>query len=462
MRARDLRHLEVESAVGDLLNRLLVVDDSVDTRDLLMRNLSGRGYGVLAAAGVEEAIGILESEPVDLVITDLKMPGASGMELVRFVKEKLRNVKVIMITGYPSIDGAAEALKLGAEGFLAKPFTREELFATVDQAMGASDRGEPDQDDAEDRGANPLGLTAASQAMRKLLQAASHAAAAATPLLITGEVDTGKELVARTVHYASHRAASPFLVVRCGAIPGDLLEEELFGGDSDDSASAAGSRPGIFGLAGNGTVFFREIAEAPPGTQARLRQILAPARHERAAFGVPGAVRPRVMASTTMDLAELCVRGRFRDDLYRRLGANAMHVPPLRERMDDLPSLLHSFTGQLQTNHGAPPLTFTDRAMETMNRYTWPGNLGELRRLVRLLVAAHEPGIVDLDRLPVAIRLCAHGSPGVNRSLAEIEADHIRAVLESTDQNKSRAAEILGINRKTLRQKLRPPGAPGQ
>ncbi len=448
--------------MGDELRRLLVVDDSADTRDLLTRNLAGRGYEVLTAAGVGEAIRILGSERVDLVITDLKMPGASGMELVRFVKEKLGDVKVVMVTGYPSIDGAAEALTLGAEGFLAKPFTREELFATVDQAMGVSGAYGPDKRDATDRGANPLSLTAVSSAMQEVLEAASRAAASVTPLLVTGEEDTGRELVARTVHYLSPSAASPFLVVRCGAIPGQRLENELFGGDPDDSASAAGPRPGLFDIAGDGTVFFREIAEAPPGIQARLRQILAPARHERAAFGVPGAVRPRVMASTTMDLAELCVRGRFRDDLYRRLGANAMHVPPLRERMDDLPSLLHSFTGQLQTNHGAPPLIFTDRAMETMNRYTWPGNIREVKRLVRMLSAAREPGAVDLDRLPAAIRLCAHGGADANRSLAEVEAEHIRAVLESAGRNKTRAAEILGINRKTLRQKLRPLEKPGQ
>jgi len=448
--------------VGDLPHRLLVVDDSADTRDLLVRHLSARGYEVLAVASVGDAIGILESEPVDLVITDLKMPGASGMELVRLVKEKLRNVKVVIITGYPSIEGAAEALKLGAEGFLVKPFTREELFAAVEQAIPQSLEGGPDRDAAKDRDANPLGLTTVSRAMQEVLEATSRAAAAATPLLVTGEEDTGKELVARTVHYASRRATSPFLVVRCGAVPEKLLEKELFGGDSEGSESAAGSRPGLFDLAGDGTVFFQEISEAPQRIQARLRHLLAATRRGRGASGVSGVVRSRVMASTARDLAELCVRGRFDDDLYRQLSANAIHVPPLRKRMDDLPSLLHGFAMRLRIDDGARPLTFTARAMETMSRYTWPGNLAEVQRLVRLLIAAPKPGAVDLDRLPTAIRLCAQGDPDVHRSLAEVEADHIRAVLESTGHNKSRAAEILGINRKTLRHKLRPPGPPGK
>ncbi len=437
-----------------------MVDDSADTRDLLTRNLAGRGYEVLTAAGVGEAIGILGSERVDLVVTDLKMPGASGMDLVRFVKEKLGDVKVVMVTGYPSIEGAAEVLKLGAEGFLAKPFTREELFATIEQAMGGSGAYGRGRSYATARGENPLSLTAASPAMQEVMTAASRAAAAETPLLVTGEEGTGRELVARTVHYQGPGAAWPFLLVRCGAVPEGRLEEELFGGGQDDPASAAGPRPGMFDLAGSGTVFFREIAEAPSWIQARLRQILSARRQERAGSGVSAASGPRVMASTVMDLAELCARGRFDEGLYRRLRQNSIHVPPLRERKEDLPYLLQHFAAQLRRDEATSPLVFTDRAMEAMHRYSWPGNTGEVRRLVRMLNASREPGAVDLDRLPAPIRLCAHEGTGANRSLAEVEAEHIRAVLEIAGHNKTRAAEILGINRKTLRQKLRPPEKP--
>jgi DNA-binding NtrC family response regulator len=439
---------------GSTKNRLLVVDDSHDTRELLQRNLSSQGYEVVTAGDVKTALRILESAQVDLVITDLKMPGASGLQLVQHVKEHVKGTAVIMITGYPSVEGAVAAVKSGAEEYLTKPFTQQELFAVVGRVMAT--RGLPKAGRVQHTRqiANPLGIVGESKAMREVLDAVSRAAATANPVLITGERGTGTPLLARAIHYTSPRAAAPFVVVHCGGVPEEILERQLFGEAAETSAAGTESRAGFLLLAGDGTLFLHDISELPYGIQARLVRAL-----EENAFRAVGSTRAhtiafRLIAASHRDLRPLVGRGLFRDDLFLRLSATTIAVPAVRERGNDALLLAEHFLRRFASELGRPVPSFSPRAVEAVTRYSWPGNVAELQNCIQQLVSTTSTGIIDVSALPEPMRYWLRATPGVNRSLAEVEADYIRNVLASVGGNKTRAAEILGINRKTLREKL--------
>ena len=431
--------------------RLLVVDDSLDTRDLLRRQLAEQGYEVLSAPDVAQALGVLGIEPVDLVITDLKMPGASGLELVRHVRECLRQTQVIVVTGYPSIEGAVEAVKRGAEEYLSKPFTREELFAAVGRAMAKARHASPG---AQPAGwpPNPLGLVADSEAMQRALDEAAKVAAVRTAVLITGESGTGKELLARVIHQASPRGLAPFVVVDCG-LPEELLERQLFGALPDTSRETAVLEARLLDVVRGGTLFLRDVSELPVGTQAALLRVLESL--EQAGRPQPTAVDLRVIAASDRDLRALVAHGAFLEDLLVRLGANTIAVPPLRERGDDVVFLAQRFLSTFARDRGKPVPRLSDAAVGILKSYPWPGNIGELRNRIQQLVLTTTAPVVGPSELPDSVRYGASGTTDLTRSLADLEAIHIRAVLASVAGNKTKAAEILGVNRKTLRKKLR-------
>ncbi|MCK6457659.1 MAG: sigma-54 dependent transcriptional regulator [Phycisphaerae bacterium] len=435
--------------------KVLVVDDSPATVEVMRRYLTSAGFVVHTAASVDDAIGVLDQTPVDLVITDLKMPRASGLDLVHHVNENYHDTQILMVTGYPSIETAVEAVKGGAEDYLAKPFTEEELLAAVGRALeGLRIRraGQPSEGELDK---SPSGIIGESEAMRAVFRLIRKAAASTATVLISGESGTGKELVARDIHYLGPRAAEPFVPVNCGGIPETLLESELFGHVKGAFTGALETRAGFFQTAEGGTIFLDEISETTPAMQVKLLRAL----NDREVCMV-GATRTqrvdvRIAAATNKDLAGLVRTGQFREDLYFRLNVIPIRLPPLRERGDDILLLIRRFAAHYAAQSGRATPEFSARALASLRGYPWPGNVRELQNVVQRLVVMNEGDTIEVADLPDLMRFSALRSSGLDRTLADVEAEHIRRVLESVGGNKTRAAGILGIDRKTLREKLK-------
>jgi DNA-binding NtrC family response regulator len=435
--------------------RILVVDDAPDAVEVLERNLRARGYRVYAAPGVAEAVRLLGETPVELVITDLKMPKVGGRELVRHVRENYPDTEVMMITGYPSIESAVDAVKLGAEAYLPKPFTDAELSAAVERALEKLRVRRAARPQALRAPAAPAGLIGESAAMRKVHAAIAKAAPSSATVLITGESGTGKELVARAIHYGSPRAAAPFVPVNCAAIPETLIESELFGYVKGAFTGAAETRAGFFQTADGGTIFLDEVSATGPSMQARLLRVLQERTVSMLGSARPRPVDVRVVAATNKQLQALVDKEAFREDLYFRLNVLAIDLPPLRERGDDVLLLIRHFCGVFAAETGRPAPVFTDAVLDVLRRYRWPGNVRELENVVQRLLVMAESDRIDVPDLPSLMRFSAAAGAGLDRTLSEVEAEHIRHVLASAGGNRTRAAEILGIDRKTLREKLK-------
>ena len=435
---------------------ILVVDDVPNTVEVLQRNLTAEGYTVFTAPGVPEAIQITESTPIDLVITDLKMPKVSGIDLVRHVRENLKDTEVIMITGYPSIEGAVEAVKTGAEEYLPKPFTDEELLAAVQRALDKLRVRRVGRAAALDRPQRPYGIVGDSAPMREVFKAISKAASASATVLITGESGTGKELVARAIHYSSRRSSAAFVPVNCGGIPEGLLESELFGYVKGAFTGAEESRAGFFQTADGGTIFLDEVSETSLGMQVKLLRVLQDNEVYMVGANRGRKVDVRVLASTNKSLLDLVRTGRFRQDLYFRLNVITIELPPLRQRGDDVLLLAHHFARKYAKESDKPAPRFSEEALHLLkDGYHWPGNVRELENAIHRLVVMTEGDRIEVPDLPAPLRFSAVRAPDLTRPLADVEAEYIRNVLASVAGNKTKAAEILRIDRKTLREKLK-------
>jgi DNA-binding NtrC family response regulator len=435
--------------------RILVVDDAPETLEVLQRNLASKGYQVFTALGVDEAIRFLETESIDLVITDYKMPRASGMDLVRHVRENLEDAEVMMITGYASIGGAVEAVKYGAEDYLAKPFTDEELFNAVGHALDKLHTRRAGHTRSVKKVSESYGILGDSKVMLKVLDAITKAAATPATVLITGESGTGKELVARAIHYSSPRASAPFVPVNCGGIPEGLLESELFGHVKGAFTGATETRAGFFQTADGGTIFLDEISETSLSMQVKLLRVLQDKEVCMVGDTRTRKVDVRIVAATNKDLRDRIKKELFREDLFFRLSVLTIIVPPLCERGNDILIMAHHFASKFTSELGKSPLRFSDNALNALKNYDWPGNVRELENAVQRLVVMTDSDVIDAPDLPSLMRFSAPRRTGIRRTLAEIEREHIRNVLTSVNGNKTRAAEILGIDRKTLREKLK-------
>ena len=433
---------------------ILVVDDAPTAVDILRRNLESKAYRVLAASNVVDAISILETSPIDLVITDYKMPKVSGLDLIRHIRENFCGTEVIMVTGYASVKGAVEAVKMGAEEYLPKPFTDEELFSAVERAMKKQDLRRGAQGRRHQLDPNAYGIIGESKAIRKVFADIGKAAASSATVLVLGESGTGKELVTRAIHYHSRRASSPFVPVNCGAIPEKLLESELFGYVKGAFTGATESRAGFFQTADKGTIFLDEVSETSPAMQVKLLRVLQDKQVCMVGARRPQEIDVRVVASSNKDLQTMVKNGAFREDLYFRLNVINIKVPPLRERRDDIPLLISHFAGKFADELGKPVPSFSDEVLGVFMSYSWPGNIRELENLIQRLVIMVDSKTVEVPDLPSIMRFSAGSDAGPLRSLAEEETAYIRRVLASVKGNKSRAAQILGIDRKTLRDKL--------
>lgn len=434
---------------------VLIVDDSPDTLELIKRNLTSQGYRVYTSSGVSEAIKILDSESVDLVITDLKMPGISGLDLVKHVRENFKSTEVMMITGYASVNGAVEAVKSGADEYLAKPFTDEELFSAVKRSLDKLHIRKSTSSGTEPAEYTAYGLLGKSDAMNEVFRAIPKISGSNANVLITGESGTGKELVARAIHYNSARASAPFVPVNCGGIPEGLLESELFGYVKGAFTGATESRAGFFQTADGGTIFLDEIGEMSLSMQVKLLRVLQDKEVCMVGASKTRRVDVRVLAATNKDLFELVRKGVFREDLFFRLHVITISIPPLRDRRDDILFLARHFAGKYAGEMGKETPRFSEKALEVIRNYNWPGNVRELENVIQRLIVLNEGESIEAPDLPSLMRFSALGDAGLTRTLQEVEAEYIRNVLESVNGNKTRAAQILGIDRKTLREKLK-------
>ncbi|MCJ2163281.1 MULTISPECIES: sigma-54 dependent transcriptional regulator [unclassified Pseudodesulfovibrio] len=433
--------------------RILAVDDSKSTLEVLKRNLQPAGYEVFTCNRVDEALALLEDLTIDLVITDYRMPVSSGLDLIKHVRANLPDVEIMMITGYPSIPGAVEAIKDGAGEYLAKPFTTEELLSSVNRIVERLQRRRVLA--SADTPPHNFGIIGTSPEMEHVFQRISKASATDANVLISGESGTGKELVARAVHYNSDRRTASFVPVNCTAIPDSLVESELFGHVKGAFTGAKESRAGFFEAANGGSIFLDEIGDTSPSMQAKLLRVIQSKEFCKVGSSIVKTVDVRILAATHKDLRRMVDEGTFREDLYYRINVVDIKVPPLYERGDDMFVLINHFLAQFsKVMHRTPP-SLTDEALQALRRHDWPGNVRELENLIQRLVVIVDHDPIEITDLPETMRFSLPREGSVNRTLDEVEFEHIKNVLVMTGDNKSRAAEVLGINRKTLREKLK-------
>ena len=433
---------------------ILVVDDSIDSLEMISRKLRKRDFSVFTATNVADALSTLEKTDIDLVVTDFKMPKVSGLELIRHISENYKQLKVIMITGYPTIDGAVEAVKTGAEEYLIKPFTDDELYRAIDDVVEKIRTESITERTQIPEAYQSYGIIGKSDSMNVIFHSIERSVAISATVLITGESGTGKELVARAIHYHSPRSSAPFVTVNCGAIPENLLESELFGFVKGSFTGAHETRAGFFLVADGGTIFLDEISETSLSMQVKLLRVLQDKQVSMIGAKQSRKVDVRIIAATNKNLSGLVEQGHFREDLFYRLNVITIDIPPLRERDDDVIILTKYFLEKYSKETGKTPPTMTENALLAMKKYSWPGNVRELENFAHRLVVMTDHQIIDVPDLPESMRYCIQIDKGFTKSLKDMETEYIRNVLASVDGNKSKAAQILGIDRKTLRSKL--------
>jgi len=435
---------------------ILIIDDDTSLRRVLEYNLQEAGYSVAAAAGGEEGLRLFAEVQPFLVISDMKMPGMDGMQVLQSVKQRSPETPVIMITAFGSVDMAVEAMKAGAYDYITKPFNRDELRLTVAKALQfctLSQENRQLKSQLADR-ADFSAIIGGSAAMEKVFQVVAKVADTEASVLITGESGTGKELVARSIHSRSSRKSGPFVAINCAAIPHDLLESELFGHVKGAFTGAVRDKTGKFSLADGGTLFLDEVGELPPLLQPKLLRAL----QERVIEPVGGTKEQkldvRVVAATNLDMEKAISDGAFREDLYYRLAVIPLHLPPLRQRRDDIPLLLRHFCGR----HGAEAVQFDKAALATLVSYPWPGNVRELENLVERLLIMRNGDTITAEELPEKV---LHNDrpvsadtvvnlPPEGYSLEQLEREVVVQALERNNWNQTAAARFLRIPRHTL------------
>jgi DNA-binding NtrC family response regulator len=443
--------------------RLLVVDDEQSIRKLCMTIGTSLGYACSEAESAETAVARIEQEAPDLILTDLKLPSQSGVELLRQAKALSPHAEIAIMTGHGSIESAVDAMKLGAYDYIEKPFRVEKMRLLL-QRMAEKVRLVTENEflrervDTED---NLDGIIGASANIQDVLRMISRLKDTRTPVLVSGESGTGKELVARAIHFRGSMAQTPFVAVDCGSLVPTLMESELFGYEKGAFTGAIKSKTGLFQAASGGTIFLDEIGELPLEMQAKLLRVLQEREVRPVGSNESHSVDVRVIAATNRDLETAYREGTFRKDLYFRLNVVTVHLPSLRERRSDIPVLVHHFL-----NRYAPGtnLQVTPAAMKSLLQYEWPGNVRELENCVARAVTLGDRQIIDVSDLPPAIR--AEGSSSAQTTLpdssslsttalAEMERMTILKVFERANGDKALAGRMLGISRATLYRKLK-------
>lgn len=441
--------------------RILIAEDNTQMREFLLEVLEDAGYHPIAAADGRAALAHLERETelLDLVITDVRMPSLQGDELLAVVRERRPEVPVIVITAFGTIEQAVELVKRGAFQYLTKPFETDDLRSTVEQALIASEPQRAQVRLRHEVPNSPARIIGASRPMRALFELIAVAARNNSTVLITGESGTGKELVARAIHELSERKGA-FVPVNCAAIPAELVESELFGHLGGSFTGAKQTRAGLFEAADGGTLLLDEIGELPLVTQPKLLRALQEGAIRRVGANVERQVNVRVVVATNRDLEKEVSEGRFREDLFWRLNVIKIKVPPLRERPLDIPLLVEHFVEKNCQALGKTPLDVAPETLAILTAYAWPGNVRELENAIERAVAFCRSNTLTPDVLPERVRTSGEAATVIARSsmqnlpLREMERDYILEIMRRTGGNKKRAAEILGVDRKTLYRKL--------
>lgn len=425
---------------------ILVVDDAPATVEVLERNLAGAGYRVLTAGDAESALAVLAVTPVDVVVTDLKMPRVTGMEVVRFVREHLPDTEVMMITGYATIEGAVEAVKSGAEEYLAKPFTDEELFGAVGRVFAKLSQRRASRLRTVRTPGAPDGLLGESSVMTAVLEALSAASRSSAPLLLAGEPGTGKTLAAQTIHFADPTRSGPLVVVDCAGIPSDRLTHELFPDPADTD------RPSLLAAARGGTVLLEEVTALPPTVQEGILEVV---EGIQSTSPNPAPVT-RLVGTTQRKLEDLGGADILRQPLTAQLEVRRVDLPPLRHRGGDVLLLARHFARRLAGEQGWITPVILSEAQKMLSALRWPGNVRELEWLLEQAVRrAGNGGEISGMTLRALLSTREFATDDAAKPLAEVEAEHVQRVVAACRGNKTRAAQILGIDRKTLREKLR-------
>ena len=438
--------------------RVLVVDDEPAQRELIAGFLRRRGFDVESAADGAAALECFRDRPVEAILTDQKMPGLSGLELVERARAIDPEVAVIVMTAYGTIEHAVSAMKGGAADYLTKPVNLEELLRRLERVREQRALLTDNRELHEALGEQPRldGMIAESRAMLEVFSLVRRVAASDATVLIQGESGTGKELIARAIHQASPRAGAPLVCVNCAALPETLLESELFGHERGAFTGAHAMRQGRFEAAQGGTVFLDEIGDLPLHLQVKLLRVLQERRIERLGSSRSIAVDVRLLAATHRDLEAAVRAGTFRDDLYYRLDVVTVTVPPLRARREDIPPLLDHFLARFAHGNGKPIRGFTRDARDALLRYDYPGNVRELENLVERAVVLTRDDAIGLADLPPGVRETASTEEGTLPAATEgLERRLIRDALAAAGGVQTRAAEALGISERVLRYKLR-------
>lgn len=438
---------------------ILVIDDEENIRNGLVSNFEMEDYNVKTAKNGKEGLSLVAKGDIDLVVTDLKMDGISGEEVLRRITTETPGIPVIVLTGHGSIDAAVDAMKNGAYDFLTKPLNLDQLNMIVKRALENRElslqhtmlKKELSDATSFDK------MIGNSNEMRRLFELVKKAAPSRASVLITGESGVGKELVADAVHNLSPRKDKAFIKVHCAALSESLLESELFGHEKGSFTGADSMKKGRFELAHGGTIFLDEIGEINQTTQVKLLRVLQERKFERVGGEETIEVDVRVVAATNKNLEEEVKAGRFREDLYYRLNVVHLHVPPLRERKDDIPLLIDSFVKKFSGENGKQIKGFENRARQALYKYDWPGNIRQLQNCIESAVVMCSGSEISLEDLPPTISEFSgeeNISVPMGISLEEAEKIIIRGNLAFNKGNKTKTAEILGIERKTLSKKI--------
>jgi len=440
---------------------ILIVEDEAKMRRLLELNLGDDGFTTLSAEDAETGLKLLRENPVDLILTDLKLPGMNGLEFLQTIKRQNAALPVVVMTAFGRVETAVEAMKAGASDYVLKPFSLTEMRMVIHKELDVRNLREENRSLREALGKRYSypNIVARSPKMQEVLATVERVAPTNSTVLLGGESGVGKDLIARAIHEKSRRASGPFLKINSTAIPENLLESELFGFEKGAFTGAVASKPGKFELADKGTLFLDEIGDVPPLTQVKLLRVLQEREFERLGGTRTVKVDVRLIAATNKDLRQALEQGTFREDLYYRLNVVPIDIAPLRERRDDISDLVNLFISRFTGESGKPVADITPEAMQILVNYHWPGNVRELQNIVERACALAKGSVLGPSDIHLDVRPSkAANSPGgflpEGMTLEQWEDEMVQEALRRANGNKSQAARLLGLSRNALRYRL--------
>ena len=440
---------------------ILIVEDEAKMRRLLELNLADDGFSTLSAGDAETGLKLLRENTVDLVLTDLKLPGMNGLEFLQGVKRQNAALPVVVMTAFGTVETAVEAMKGGASDYVLKPFSLSEMRMVIRKELDVRDLREENRSLREALGKRYVhpNVVARSPKMQEVLATADRVAATNATVLLGGESGVGKDLIARAIHEKSRRAAGPFIKINSTAIPENLLESELFGYEKGAFTGASSSKPGKFEMADKGTLFLDEIGDVPTATQVKLLRVLQDHEFERLGGTRTVKVDVRLIAATNRDLREALEQGTFREDLYYRLNVVPIDIAPLRQRKEDIPDLVNLFISRCAGEPSNSVKSITPEAMQILVSYHWPGNVRELQNIIERACALAKGTVLEaadihLDLRPGKVADSVGGFLPEGMTLEHWEDEMIQEAFRRANGNKSQAARLLGLSRNALRYRL--------